>query len=317
MLPGLIDFAAAGLRQPVQPDEIEARLAVGRPVEDAHLQTLAWLRSRLPGYPMIPAPQLAPGTPWTSPQYTNRVPWRSGDLAAGMQYAARPPHVAQMLGVEGQVAAALDDAAAAVAAAVDQHPVVRRFGEAMDALDATDRALLRTARVDLRASLAAKLIDAHEPSAPLPRNEFRERVTAARVASLDGRARELADAFAGVDEFLERATSDVFGQLVLFGRPAEARLAPELIVRANASNGSSDPGWASVMVSGTRQPDRASDFPAPGMLLRLEDPLVQDVVRVVGISFSMGEVGGGSIELNAEVLPGTTAGWARTAYASF
>jgi hypothetical protein len=105
----------------------------------------------------------------------------------------------------------------------------------------------------------------------------------------------------------------------LFGPPSGAALAPDLVVTLDAQAGGDDPDrsvdrWAASGVSGSLVFDGRVDFPAIGMLLRLDDPLLPDVVGVTGVNFSFGQVEGTSIGIRARVLPGTAEGWAGTPY---
>src|SRR5689334_17980953 len=82
-------------------------------LEIAHRRTLEWLRSSLAGYPILRAPQLAPGTPLTTLEITSHFIWTKQELAAGLGRLAAPPDVANLLGVS--VSATLDEAVRNVA----------------------------------------------------------------------------------------------------------------------------------------------------------------------------------------------------------
>src|SRR4051794_13733633 len=99
----------------VDPKQLEADhgdwlAAVGQ-AEGAHRATVAWLWARLPGYPALPAPQLAPGSPLTTPEFSNRLVWTPGERGQGLQLAEPQPTIAEALGADDAQRRALDQAA--------------------------------------------------------------------------------------------------------------------------------------------------------------------------------------------------------------
>jgi hypothetical protein len=107
----------------------------------------------------------------------------------------------------------------------------------------------------------------------------------------------------------------VFGQLALFGRPVRAALAPDLVVGRRFGDGTEHgERWASTSVSGSLVFDGRLAFPAVGMLVRLDDPLLPDVVRVTTVNLSFGGVDGAQVRIDSLVLPGTAAAWTGMRY---
>lgn len=82
------------LDAPYDKDAWRAWLQSAARIEAAHRTTIAWLRSRMPGYPQLPAPQLAPGTALTTTEYTFRLAWQPGERAAGLQMRGLCPRTA-------------------------------------------------------------------------------------------------------------------------------------------------------------------------------------------------------------------------------
>ena len=71
-------------------------------IEAAHRMTLAWLRSRLAGYPILRAPQLAPGTPLTTFEMTIHYTWTKEELSGGLNQMPAPPGVPDLLGADAR-----------------------------------------------------------------------------------------------------------------------------------------------------------------------------------------------------------------------
>jgi hypothetical protein len=298
--------------------EMAAFFEAASRVYAAHRGTVAWLRSRLPGYPQLPAPQLAPGTPWTTREYTWRMVWLRAELGAQLQFASQPSSaVAEALGIGPKVAATLETMARAVGSALEQHPVLLRLAEASAVLGPVDHAALRAARRDLRGSLTEGQVDAHEPRAALPRAQFRENITQARIARLDGPARVFAEAFASADDLIARAGSDIFGQLALFGRPRLASFTGSVALHAAQADEATSRAWPPVTITGDLQVSDRDDFPNAGILLRVEGGLIEDVLQVVSMTFSMANASEEPrFGVTAEILPGASVAWAGTPYGS-
>jgi hypothetical protein len=66
-------------------------------VEVAHRESIAWIRSRLPRYPGLLAPQLARDSPLTTPEFTWRLAWSRADLSSGLQFQAIPGRAGALL----------------------------------------------------------------------------------------------------------------------------------------------------------------------------------------------------------------------------
>jgi hypothetical protein len=166
----------------------------------------------------------------------------------------------------------------------------------MNRLDDAARSQLRQVRKDARDRLTPASVDAHEPRLALPRAAYREHVVREAVESLTGPARDYVDAFAAADGLIETAASAVFGQIACY--PLRTMAAADLEVV---------PGLRTTVRY--TAPDFA-DFPQPGDVVWLDDPLVTDAVRINGVTMSFDAAAGGTLALTAEVLVGTAEAWA-------
>lgn len=271
-------------------------LVAAHRVEAAHRRTLAWLRARLPGYPNLPAPQLAPGAPLTTSEFTFRLIWQPGERAEQLHLGDIPTQIAELLQADATTARALAGASRAVAAALVDTPEWTTLAAATDALDDATRGELRAARTRARERLAPATIDAHEPSRALPRADYREHVIREEIDALTGNARAYADAFDASDGLVEIAGSSVFSQIACYTVRSMAITDLEII-----------PG-ASTTVRCT-VPDVMIDMPHPGTVAWLDDPLVSDAVLVKGVTMSMHETGHATMDVTADVLAGTAVAW--------
>ncbi len=265
-------------------------------VEAAHRRTLAWLRARLPGYPNPPAPQLAPGAPLTTPEFTHRLIWQPGERAEQLHLRDVPPEIADALLADAVTAPALTHATRAVAIALADTPEWIALAAASDPLDDTARADLRAARSRARARLAPAAVDAHDPHLALPRAAYREHVMRDEIDALTGTARAYADAFEAADGLVETAASSVFGQIACY--PVRTMAAADLEIVPGAP--------ATVRYT---TPDVMLHMPRPGALAWLDDPLVPDAVRINGVTMSLEETGHATLDLTGDVLAGTAAAW--------
>jgi hypothetical protein len=157
----------------------------GEQLGTAFLWTLEWWRSRLPAYPMMPAPQLVRDGPLSTQELTFRVPWPDELRRQGLQLtSAPPPIVADLLGTTPP---SLDEAARAVGAALASCPQVRELEQAQAALTDDGRAALSNARDRARKALRPAQIDAAAGDLALDRLAYREALVADAVDSLVAR----------------------------------------------------------------------------------------------------------------------------------
>ncbi|MEU2510023.1 hypothetical protein ABZ621_35735 [Streptomyces sp. NPDC007863] len=262
-------------------------------IETAHRTTIAWLRSRMPGYPQLPAPQLAPGTALTTTDFTFRLAWQPGERAAGLQLRGLPPSIARQLQALPDQAQTLEETARTLAGALQASQEWQRLAATRQALDETSRQMLLQTRARLKQRLSNAAVDAHEPSSVLARHNYRLAVLAEEVEHLSGPARHFTDAFEAADRLVELAASDVFSQLAIHGRP---------LLLQHATSIDLDPG-----------PSRHIHFTVPydpwldtGELIHLDDPLVPETCLLTRATISLGS---GPSRLSAQILPATANLW--------
>jgi hypothetical protein len=211
--------------------------------------------------------------------------------------ASAPPGVDTALSLGRSDALRLAAAASDVASSLAATPEWDGFVAATTELDAASRTELLECRANIKARLAPAEIDAFEPRFALRRSDYREATVHDALATLSGRARSYADAFDLVDRLLERACSDVFGQLVFYGVPGD-RLSP---LELNLL-----PGAVAEVDLLVRD---VPAFPETGTLTWVDSPLVPDAIRIVAVSMQFDVVEGESFRLRGEILAGTSAAW--------
>lgn len=271
-------------------------LEIARRVEAAHRRTIAWLRARLPMYPNLPAPQLTPGAPLTTPEFTDRLVWPLGERAEQLHLRDVPTEIAKLLQADAVTARALSGATRAVAAAFTDSPEWTAFGAATNVLESATRAELRAARTRARERLTAAAVDAYEPHFALPRAAYRVHVIREEIDGLTGDARAYANAFEACDGLIETAASLVFGQIACYS--VRTMIATDLEVV---------PGTPATVRYST--PAANLDLPRPGVVAWLSDPLVPDAVLINGVTMSFQATGGASLSVSADVLADTAIAW--------
>ncbi len=291
---------AVSVASEVEADVLQARHgdwmgAVGR-VEAAHRRTIAWLRARLPGYPQLLGPHLAPGSPWTTFEYTPRLIWAPAERAQGLQFADAPGDIPEILGVVAPAADALLNATRFLAVALKGTNEWHDLADAGRRLDDAGRAQLREAWLEARDQLADPAVDAHEPSLALPRAAYREHVLTRTVDALTGTARTYAEALDTADRLVERACSDVLGQIVFY--PLQTLSADDIEVT---------PGPRTTVRFAA--PDPGAFLVQPGSVAWLADALAPDAVLITGTSMSFRATGEQQVHMTAEVLTGTSDAW--------
>jgi hypothetical protein len=273
-------------------------------VERAHRATVDWLRSRLPGYPMLPAPHLAPNTPFTTFEYTDEMIWTRGELAGNLHMNDPAPGVTALLGVDGLQAAAIDQVARDLAVALERSPEWERLELAGINLDPEGRRALSQARTNLRSRLSPQSVDGYEPTLALRRNQYRATVLGEAMNALTGSAAEYASAFDAANRILDYAASDVMSRLASYPMSNYASSTIEVL----------EPGTPMVIEFFDESP--LTWLAWPGEIGWVNDDLVEDAVEVTGMRMNFSMTGEGSVRLTARTLPGTGEAWRRATQSS-
>jgi hypothetical protein len=299
-LPGRLSMAASlmpgidlGRLQSTHSEWFES----GARVETAHRATMAWLRSRLPGYPMLPAPHLAPNTPFTTHEYTDRIIWMRRELSSGLHLNDPAPGITAVLGVDGAQASAINQVARDVANALTASPEWERLELARIGLDSTGRRDLSQARATLRDRLSPENVASYEPALALRRHQYRAAALDEAVSALSGSALEYASAFGAAIQILDHAASDIMSQLATY--PLSEYSPSDLEVIEVGSE----------MVIRFLDGSPLSWLASPGEVGWINDELIADAVEITGVQINFSATGAGSVGLTARTLPGTSDAW--------
>jgi hypothetical protein len=273
-------------------------LGLARQVEYAHRTTIGWIRSRVPGYPNLPVPQLVEGAPITTAEFTWRLRWPREEMKQGLQAMPQPPGVDRLLGLDRHDALRLNEAVRRVAAALAVTDEYERLRSARAGMTSIAKQQLAGVNTQLRADLRSDRVDDFEPQLALRRDQYRRERLADALAALDGPALELADAFSGVDSLIELAAADVFGQLATAGEIPTRSCGNDLSL---AGGGGED-----RTVTFTTADD---DLWSLGEVVWIDDPLVPDAVLPTAVSVSFSQTSGVTQEITALILGNTASAW--------
>lgn len=296
-VPALLNQPFAGIEMPaVEQDVMREWLLRAAKLEHAHRVTLGWLRASLSGYPILRAPQLAPGTPMTTEEFTTNFIWSKDEFSLGLNLLPAPPWVPDLLGADSKQTRALDIAARAVRTELLKSQAWVEFHGALHALNDVAKEALREARRELKDRLSTAALDAHEPSYAIPRAEYRSQVTDEVIESLTGLSRVYAGAFKQVDQLLDLTMGDLFGELVLFGTPPRIQV-------FNVET----PIPGEPILGFETSP--TVPFVRTGQILWLSTEAITDAVRVELHSMRTDQIEGTHEYFEARVLLNTGKGW--------
>lgn len=265
--------------------EVRNYLQTIAPIGHAVESTVGWARSRLPAYPAISVPQFSSRGYRRSPEYSRRLPWSQPILQANLQAEPAPPSVAVMLGLDDHdVLISARDVVAAFANSAEW----QRYADLAAALTEQDRRVLDDARHRVGVLLNPNLVNEYEPARNERRNQYRRQRVAEVIAELDGRPKELADAFDAIDNLIDRALVNIHGQLVVRGDVP-------LIQPVNLEL---DGPQATFAFAG----DETFNV---GESVRLDDPLAMGAYLIHGMSFNIGQFEAPKMKYTAQRLPAT------------
>lgn len=277
-------------------------LTAAAAAETAHRTTIAWLRSRMPRYPDLPAPHLAPGTPLRADETGFELLWTQDEPVAGLQLQNPATSISQSLQAGPREQRQIINGTRDLGAALEGTEEWQRMDAAADSLTSSSRAELRQARRTLSQRLSRAEMDAHSQQAH-GRSEYRAVVLDEVLATLSGPAEKYARAFEAANRRLDTAASDVFSQLAAYGPPAKVGRPQDIDMRS---------GSRGPQVSFTRPAD---DGNGPrwhlemGQLVWLDDALVRDCVQVTSGEFSFDVLTGERERCTGTVLHGTGQAW--------
>jgi hypothetical protein len=302
-MPLLLGFSAQWMLDTVQRgasdgggEQFRSWLSDAQRLESAHRDTMAWLRSRLPGYPSLPAPQLVSGTPITTVEFGWQVGWAPDERARGLQFLAAPPLTGAVLQTTEGERRRIGQAARRLANAFERSDEWALLSSATEALDSEARANLRRVRASLRQRLTAESVSTHEPNRAHARAKYRHVVMLEEIASLSGSAREYSDAFDVANQLVETAASRVFGQLAAYGEPTQYPPPQQLDIQSGS------PQVVSFTITDPLWPDM-------GALVWVDEPLIRDAVCITAVTSNHDAATGSQHRVSGTVLAGTAAAW--------
>lgn len=288
---------------PPDPGEWQQWFRAAAAVEIAHQGTLSWLRSRMPRYPDLPVPQLAPGTPLRADETGYSLLWPQNEPLAGLQFQSLPPQIAQTLQANAKEQRQIANATQVLGAALERTAEWHRLGSTADSLAGPTITELRQARKTLSERLSSARVNDHSRQA-LGRSIYRTTILNDVVAALSGPAKEYAYSFDEANRVLVTAASDVFSQLTAYGQPATS---------ANPKNIDHKPGSHIRLVSFTQAADDGSESTFPflemGQLMWVDNVLIHDCIQITSGQHSFGLAAGEEQRYTGTVLAGTGRAW--------
>jgi len=285
------------------PGKWRAWLGTAAAVEIAHGIMTAWLRSRMPGYPLLPAPQLAPGAPLTVGEWGQPYPWTRDERRQGLQFRDPPPEITRRLEVTLPGERQIIDATRALGMALQGSAEWQSMGTTADALTGTVRAeLLRAGRM-VSERLSDTEVQKHSQRAD-ERSEYRAAVLEEALAGLSGPAAEYTRSFEAANRMLETIAGDVFGQLAIYGQPTLVPAPQDIDLT---------PGIHGQLLSFTRLARDSNETPfhlEMGKLVWLDDELIPDAVQITRGEISVSSIGERE-RYSGTILSGTGEAWER------
>lgn len=279
----------------VPQDDLQSWSSAALAVEDAHRSTLAWLRSRLAGYPMLRAPQLAAKSHLTElGGFSLSNFWLKGETASALQYEPAPRQLAALLAVspnDRALASELNQTARTVAAGLRASGAWITFDDVHEALTTGHRRQLAAAKREL----AARLADGESDRDRLDifeQDHSRRHLATQVIDTLDEVPREYCQAFDAAVALIDFAASEIFGQLTFYGDPTSIQVA-EVDFE----------GDGLVQLAGN-EPSNVLDIDAGG-LVRVDDPLLPDALRVEVIRHRLSDTADTPLTITGRLLTGS------------
>jgi len=261
-------------------------------LENALFMLTWFVRSRLPGFPTMPAPQLRPNAYHTMNNFF--PPWTREALSSGLQFQDLSPRIDGYLGIDcGRPTRDLIEA-------FTQLPVWQSFANGHSALTPPVRTELLSARRTIKTRLDTTDgpggIEFNDPRVALSR--ARE-ITQGAIGELSAPARDYALAFEAVTDEIDRVLSGVLPQLVAFGPPETLS------------------GVTGLELTPTTPPTVTFRLPGgqaaqSGQIYWTDDTLIVDALYIENFRFGGDNVHGSRLAFDATILTGTRVAWGLT-----
>lgn len=271
-------------------NRVKMFLAAGTFVDRAVSMLTMWIRSGLPDYPNLHAPQLAAGSYHTMQDSNFDVPWFPEAMTAGLEKDPGPKQANRELGISGY------GPAQKLAKAMATTDSWRGFVTAAASLTAESRLELADARIRLSHRLDEDRrtgLGYDDPRLILKR---RKALTALVAGELSGPAADYARAFEEVNDDINFVVTHIFSQLLIFGMPIQMGATEGLELL---------PGTA------PRVTFQTNEVLHVGRLYWSDDPIVADSVHVDSVSLSSSAVHGTVCSCSGTILKGSARAWRR------
>lgn len=294
------------MHEPPDPQKWNEWLSAAATTEATHKVMIAWLRARMPRYPILPAPQLAPESPLRIDESGYELRWERSEPLPGLQFANPDFRIGQLLHAPASQQQRIADGTRILGTTLESTEEWQLMDSAAASMTAESRAELRMARSTLSDRLSPAEVTRHSHRAH-ERWTYRRAVMAEVLASLSGPAAAYAGAFDAANKLLETVAGDTFSQLAVYG-PPETEVRP--------ANIDILPGHRGPQVSFTRAPYDGNGLRPHlqmGEIVWLDDALVRDCVQIVAVEFSSGLYSDGEDRerVTGVMLEGTCEGWRR------
>ncbi|WP_155976732.1 hypothetical protein [Nocardia sp. 348MFTsu5.1] len=270
---------------------IQTFLAASNRVDRGVSMLTAWVRSRLPGYPHLKAPQLASGTYYTMQDNSFDVPWFPEMVAAGLENDPAPRQINTELGIRGHAPAR--ELAAAIRTTISW----QAFAAAATKLNSDSTSELVAAQTRLSERLTQDRLADIEHDDPRLLLKRRKALTDSVIDDLSGSAADYARSFNQVNEEINLVVTHIFSQLLAFGLPRRMGGTDRLELL---------PGRPARVTFHT------SDLLRVGRLYWSDDPLVTDAIHVDTVTFGDSAVHGITYSCSGTILHGSASAWRST-----
>lgn len=257
---------------------------------DKAIHALTWaVRSLLPGYPTMPAPQLARDSYHTMNNFF--PPWSREIMRAGVQYQNIAQDIDRLLGISG--AATVSSLQGAFQTTQSWTAFNTRHEALTPALRAELLAARRTITEQMSIENSNEEMNPGDPYTPLNRARL---TTETVIASLSAEAQDYAKAFDNVSGEIDRVVAAIIPQLVAFGPPEALSTAHDLEITAT------QPPVVAFKLNG-------NEFAQQGQIYWTNDTVIRDALYVEAARMAHDHVHGGRFGFEAVVLTGTHAAW--------
>lgn len=246
---------------------------------------VSWVRSRLPGFPLIPVPDLADGSHLTNLELGYAIPWNDNVVDPRIRYNFSPSTPAAISEIGQDFIVCLRD----LTSALQDSTEWRSFQSEFASLTREDEVSLRLARSKVLKCLSASNIDRYDPQYASRRSEYRQNVMENADFQLTDRAFSFRRSFLEVNDLIDQTLVVILGQLTAYGGldaisplPGMSRLKDVVSFQSH-------------------------DFAQIGALVRVDHPLSPGALLINSVSFNYSSTGQEKLLYEGTIIPGSDA----------